>query len=133
MVFFGQWCHPFYLEMVTGHDEMQAIMEATCIAVGDRNCLLHLRGPQLLECLYNGCDEELYDERGYCIVSGESLVEFGARVRRLARSVRCTPMTMRGIHGRRACCAWRSVVWVLLMACVPFLRRRRICRNERNV
>ncbi|PBJ72306.1 Translation initiation factor eIF-2B subunit [Trypanosoma cruzi cruzi] len=82
---FGQWCHPFYLEMVTGQDEMQAIMEATCIAVADRNCLLHLRGPQLLECLYNGCDEELYDERGYCIVSGESLVEFGARVRRLAR------------------------------------------------
>ncbi|RNF13363.1 translation initiation factor eIF-2B subunit epsilon [Trypanosoma conorhini] len=81
----GRWCHPFYMKMVTGIEEMQAILRATCTAIGDSNCLLHLRGPQLMECLYNGCDDELYDERGYCIVTGESLVEFGARMRRLAQ------------------------------------------------
>ncbi|RNF02071.1 translation initiation factor eIF-2B subunit epsilon [Trypanosoma rangeli] len=82
---FGRWCRPFYMEMVTGKDEMQEILRATCTAIGGSDCLLHRRGPQLLECLYNGCDDELYDKRGYCIVTGESLVEFGARVRRLTQ------------------------------------------------
>ncbi|KEG08333.1 translation initiation factor eIF-2B subunit epsilon [Trypanosoma grayi] len=82
---FVQWCRPFYSDIVTGDDEMQAMLEATCTAIRDPSCPLHLRGPVLMECLYNGCDDDLYDERGYCIVSGQSLVEFSERMSSLAR------------------------------------------------
>ncbi|ORC87037.1 translation initiation factor eIF-2B subunit epsilon [Trypanosoma theileri] len=80
---FAQWCRPFYSDVVTGSDEMQATLQAVCMAVGDVRCPLHKSGPLLLECLYNDCDDDLYDERGFCIVSGESLVEFGAYIRRV--------------------------------------------------
>ncbi|KAH9600281.1 Hexapeptide repeat [Trypanosoma melophagium] len=80
---FAQWCRPFYKDIVTGTDEMQATLRAVCTAIGDVNSPLHKAGPLLLECLYNDCDDELYDERGYCIVSGESLVEFAAFIRKL--------------------------------------------------
>ncbi|KAG8346199.1 hypothetical protein TRVL_02967 [Trypanosoma vivax] len=80
---FKQWCRPFYNEVVTGNDEMQAIIEATCTSIGNTKCPLHKCGPALLECIYNNCDDDLYDERGYCIVSGESIVEFGERVSRM--------------------------------------------------
>nr|CCC95724.1 unnamed protein product [Trypanosoma congolense IL3000] len=81
---FAQWCSAFYSEMVTGDEEMQAILEAVCCSIGDPTCPLHKCGPMLLQCIYNDCDEELYEERGYCIVSGESLVEFDARMTRLS-------------------------------------------------
>lgn len=85
---FGQWCRALYTDVVTGDDEMQAVLEAVCCSVADPACPLHKCGPMLLECIYNDCDEDLYEERGYCIVSGESLVEFGTRMARLAEQ-RC--------------------------------------------
>lgn len=82
---FAQWCRPFFLEMVTGDVEMQAVIEATCTAICDADCPLRMNGEELLQCLYRGCDGDLFRRRGYCIVSAESLIKFGDRMRRLER------------------------------------------------
>ncbi|CCW68606.1 unnamed protein product [Phytomonas sp. Hart1] len=85
---FAQWCRPFYNTFLSKNgqmnmDAMVATLEGLSEAIRDLNCVLHDYAPQLIEILYNGCDDELYYQRGYCIVSGQGLIAFdSAMVRR---------------------------------------------------
>ncbi|KPI85109.1 putative guanine-nucleotide-exchange-factor putative translation initiation factor EIF-2B subunit [Leptomonas seymouri] len=78
---FEIWCRPFYNNFLSRNNQqnveaMVATLEGLCGSIGSETCPLHAYGPQLVEMLYYGCDDELYDERGYCIVSEEGLFAF---------------------------------------------------------
>lgn len=78
---FHTWCRPFYNTFLSKNNEanieaMTATLEGLCSSIANPKCPLHAHGPPLVEILYNGCDDDMYDERGYCIVSGESLITF---------------------------------------------------------
>ncbi|KAG5500561.1 hypothetical protein JKF63_03655 [Porcisia hertigi] len=82
---FCTWCRPFYNNFLSKNqqpnvDAMVATLEGLCGAIGGENCPLRCYGPQLVEILYYGCEDDLYNERGYCIVSGESLIAFDAEM-----------------------------------------------------
>ncbi|CAJ1030214.1 hypothetical protein Q4I30_005450 [Leishmania utingensis] len=82
---FHTWCRPFYNNFLSKNqqpnvDAMVATLEGLCGAIGEVSCPLRCYGPQLVEMLYYGCDDDLYNERGYCIVSGESLIAFDAEM-----------------------------------------------------
>ncbi|AYU80400.1 Translation initiation factor eIF-2B subunit epsilon, putative [Leishmania donovani] len=82
---FHTWCRPFYSNFLSKNqqpnmDAMVATLEGLCGAIGGENCPLRCYGPQLVEILYYGCEDDLYNERGYCIVSGESLIAFDAEM-----------------------------------------------------
>ncbi|KAG5499977.1 hypothetical protein GH5_04117 [Leishmania sp. Ghana 2012 LV757] len=82
---FHTWCGPFYNNFLSKNqqpnvDAMVSTLEGLCGAIGGENCPLRCYGPQLVEMLYYGCEDDLYNERGYCIVSGESLIAFDAEM-----------------------------------------------------
>jgi NDP-sugar pyrophosphorylase family protein len=78
---FQMWCRPFYNNFLSRNNQqnveaMVSTLEGLCGSIGSESCPLHAYGPQLVEMLYYGCDDELYDERGYCIVSENGLFAF---------------------------------------------------------
>ncbi|CCW62267.1 unnamed protein product [Phytomonas sp. EM1] len=85
---FAQWCRPFYNTFLSKNgqmnmDAMVTTLEGLCVTIRHPECVLHNYAPQLIEILYNGCDHELFSQRGYCIVSGQGLIAFdNAMVRR---------------------------------------------------
>lgn len=79
----AQWCRPFFVDFVSTKSDMFEVLLGLCVAIQDPACLLHNKAPKLLEWLYNRCDDELYDEREYCVVSGAALLEFDAHAAEL--------------------------------------------------
>ncbi|KPA85187.1 putative guanine-nucleotide-exchange-factor putativetranslation initiation factor EIF-2B subunit [Leptomonas pyrrhocoris] len=82
---FQMWCRPFYNNFLSRNNQqnveaMVATLEGLCGSIGSETCPLHSYGPQLVEMLYYGCDDTLYDERGYCIVSEEGLFAFDVQM-----------------------------------------------------
>lgn len=57
---------------------MVKTLSGLCTAISDPSCILHHAAPQLVQILYNDCDDDMYDKRGYCIVSGQALLKFDA-------------------------------------------------------
>jgi NDP-sugar pyrophosphorylase family protein len=72
----SQWCRPFFYKFVSTTQDMQQVLVGVCMSIADPTCPLHLKAPKLFEWIYNECSEELYDEREYCIVSGQALLAF---------------------------------------------------------
>lgn len=90
---FGLWCLPFYDQFLSKNgemntDAMMSTLEGLCAAIRQPSNILHCHAPRLLEILYNDCDDDLYDERGYDIVSGEGLIAFDAEMARRRQSLR---------------------------------------------
>ncbi|CUG01709.1 GPI-anchored surface protein, putative [Bodo saltans] len=72
----SQWCRPFFCKFVATDQDMQQVLVGVCLSIADPACPLHIKAPQLFEWIYNGCSEDVYDEREYCIVKGEALLAF---------------------------------------------------------
>jgi hypothetical protein len=79
----AQWCKPFFVKFVVTRPEMQQVIVGMCLSICDPSCPLRTKAPMLLEWIYNGCSEEVYDEREYCIVTGQALLEFDDSVAEL--------------------------------------------------
>lgn len=72
----SQWCRPFFVDFVTTQEEMNEVLVGVSVAIAAPNSVLLTQAPKLFECLYNSCDDDLYDEREFCVVSGDALLKF---------------------------------------------------------
>jgi hypothetical protein len=72
----AQWATPFFNDFVLQDSDMEKVLRGAAVALNGPAKALLGKSNKVLEQLFSGCDPDLFDSRGWCIVSGQALLAF---------------------------------------------------------